>query len=76
MRGDMVLTQDKPIDPQGLILDAWLRGSMVGSVIVMAAIAMSNMRRKVLLHKLILVEVSRPLLRSALLFGRLMVVDS
>lgn len=33
---------------------------MVGSLLIMAAITIANMRRKVLLHKLILVEVSAP----------------
>jgi len=41
----------------GLILEAWAQGYMVGSLIIMAAITVSNMRKGVLLHKLILIEV-------------------
>ncbi|KAF2271912.1 uncharacterized protein EI97DRAFT_386865 [Westerdykella ornata] len=44
----------KPTDPDGLILEAWAQGFMVGSLIIMAFITMANMRRGVLLHKLIL----------------------
>ncbi|KAJ9665503.1 hypothetical protein H2201_004385 [Coniosporium apollinis] len=46
----------KPTDPDGLILEAWAQGYMVGSLIIMACITISNMRRGVLLHKLILIE--------------------
>lgn len=44
---------------EDLILEAWSQGFMVGSLIIMACITIANMRRGVLLHKLILVEVSR-----------------
>lgn len=47
----------KPTDPHGLVLEAWAQGYMVGSLIIMAAITVANMRRGVLLHKLILIEV-------------------
>ncbi len=47
----------KPSDPDALILEAWAQGYMVGSLIIMAAITIANMRRGVLLHKLILLEV-------------------
>ena len=47
----------KPTNPDGLILEAWAQGYMVGSLIIMACITISNMRRGVLLHKLILLEV-------------------
>lgn len=47
----------KPSDPDGLILEAWAQGYMVGSLIIMACITVANMRRGVLLHKLILIEV-------------------
>lgn len=50
----------KPTDPDGLILEAWAQGYMVGSIIIMICITLSNIRRGVLLHKLILLEV-RPL---------------
>jgi len=47
----------KPSNPDALILEAWAQGYMVGSLIIMAAITIANMRRGVLLHKLILLEV-------------------
>lgn len=47
----------KPTDPDGLLLEAWAQGYMVGSIIIMVAITVSNFRRRVLLHKLILLEV-------------------
>ena len=42
----------------GLTIEAWAQGFMVGALIIMACVTIANMRRKVLLHKLILVEVS------------------
>lgn len=47
----------KPTSSDGLVLEAWAQGYLVGSLIIMAAITVANMRRKVLLHKLILLEV-------------------
>lgn len=47
---------DKPTDVAGLILEAWGQGFMVGALIIMSCITLSNMRRGVLLHKLILLE--------------------
>lgn len=44
----------------GLILESWAEGFLVGSLIIMACVTFANMRRHVLLHKLILVEVSNP----------------
>ena len=44
-------------DPDGLVLESWAQGFMVGTLVCMAFITISNMRRKVLLHKLILAEV-------------------
>jgi hypothetical protein len=41
----------KPSDPDGLVLEAWAQGYMVGSLIIMAFITMANMRRGILLHK-------------------------
>ncbi|KAF2103425.1 hypothetical protein NA57DRAFT_33219 [Rhizodiscina lignyota] len=46
----------KPTNPHGLVLEAWAQGYMVGSLIIMAAIAVANMRKGVILHKLILIE--------------------
>lgn len=53
----MVLMVEKPTDGAGLILEAWAQGFMVGALVIMACITVANMRKKVLLHKLILVEV-------------------
>ena len=47
----------KPTDVDALILEAWAEGYMVGSLIIMSCITLANMRRGVLLHKLILLEV-------------------
>ncbi|KKY17414.1 hypothetical protein UCRPC4_g05556 [Phaeomoniella chlamydospora] len=46
----------KPTDRDGLILEAWAQGFMVGALIIMSCITAANMRAGVLLHKLILVE--------------------
>ncbi|PTB38475.1 hypothetical protein M441DRAFT_71907 [Trichoderma asperellum CBS 433.97] len=46
----------RPTSPNGLILEAWSQGLMVGSLFVMAAVVISNMRKRILLHKLILAE--------------------
>jgi hypothetical protein len=42
---------------EDFILEGWSEGFMVGALVIMACITIANMRRKVLLHKLILVEV-------------------
>lgn len=42
---------------EDFILESWSQGFLVGSLLIMAAITIANMRRKVLLHKLILIEV-------------------
>ncbi|KAF2878274.1 hypothetical protein BDV95DRAFT_589233 [Massariosphaeria phaeospora] len=47
---------DKPSHPNELILEAWAMGYLVGSLVIMAFITVANMRRGVLLHKLILIE--------------------
>ena len=47
----------KPSDPDSLILESWAQGYMVGSLIIMGAITIANMRRGIVLHKLILLEV-------------------
>jgi hypothetical protein len=54
----MTLDVKKPTDPAGVTLESWSEGFMVGSLIIMACVTVANMRRKVLLHKLILIEVS------------------
>lgn len=39
------------------ILEAWSEGCMVGALMIMSFVTLANMRRGVLLHKLILLEV-------------------
>ncbi|CAG5137587.1 uncharacterized protein ALTATR162_LOCUS160 [Alternaria atra] len=46
----------KPTASGDLILEAWAMGYLVGSLIIMVFITLANMRRGVLLHKLILAE--------------------
>lgn len=41
---------------QGLVIEAWGQGFFVGALVIMAALTMAAMRRRVLLHKLILME--------------------
>ena len=41
----------KPTTPEGLVLEAWSQGFMVGSIIMLAFITTANMRKGVLLHK-------------------------
>ena len=53
--------QAKPSVPGRLTLEAWSQGFMVGALIIMCGITLANMRRGVLLHKLILLEVGNPL---------------
>lgn len=48
----------RPTQPDALVLEAWGQGMLVGALLVMLAITIANMRRRVLLHKLILAEVS------------------
>ncbi|KAK5006923.1 hypothetical protein LTR28_005900, partial [Elasticomyces elasticus] len=52
----MVMNVQKPTDPDGLVLEAWAQGYMVGSLVVMAFITVANMRSGVLLHRLIFLE--------------------
>lgn len=51
-------TVHRPVDdPAALVLEAWSQGLMTGSLVIMAAVTIANMRPGVLLHKLILLEV-------------------
>lgn len=43
-------------EPEDLIIESWSQGFIVGSLMLMACITIANMRRGVLLHKLILAE--------------------
>ena len=69
VEGDQDNSIHRPTDPDGLVLEAWAQGFMVGGLLFMIAITIANMRRKALLHKLILLEV-RPLLPSACILWR------
>ncbi|KPI36292.1 uncharacterized protein AB675_7337 [Cyphellophora attinorum] len=44
------------ISNEGLVVEAWGQGFIVGSLIIMACVTVANMRKGVLLHKLILLE--------------------
>ncbi|KAH8723535.1 hypothetical protein GQ44DRAFT_656392 [Phaeosphaeriaceae sp. PMI808] len=52
-RGKVV---EKPTNPNELVLEAWAQGLLVGSLVILSFITLANMRRGVLLHKLILLE--------------------
>lgn len=56
-RDELDNPNDRPSDPNGLVLEAWAQGFMIGALIIMSCITLANMRRGVLLHKLILLEV-------------------
>lgn len=47
---------NRPTEPDALVLEAWGQGLLVGALLVMFAITIANMRKRVLLHKLILAE--------------------
>jgi heme O synthase-like polyprenyltransferase len=54
----MKRTVHRPVDdPAALVLEAWSQGLMTGSLVIMAAVTIANMRPGILLHKLILLEV-------------------
>ena len=44
-------------EPEAYIIEGWGEGFMLGALMIMAVITVANMRRGVLLHKLILLEV-------------------
>ena len=45
--------------PEDYVVESWSQGFMVGALLIMACITVANMRRGVLLHKLILAEVGK-----------------
>ncbi|KAH1968258.1 hypothetical protein KXW88_005871, partial [Aspergillus fumigatus] len=47
---------DRPANPDILIVEAWGQGFMVGALILMITITAANMKRGVLLHKMIVAE--------------------
>ncbi|KAF7179026.1 hypothetical protein CNMCM7691_007796 [Aspergillus felis] len=46
----------RPTNPDGLVLEAWGQGLMLGCLLVMASVTFVNMKKHILLHKLILIE--------------------
>lgn len=50
-------TGDRPANPDILIIEAWGQGFMVGALILMITITAANIKRGVLLHKIIIAEV-------------------
>ncbi|KAK1143270.1 hypothetical protein N8T08_006797 [Aspergillus melleus] len=60
----------RPSDPDGLVLEAWGQGLMVGSLVVMAALTFSNMKRRILLHKLIFAELILALPHGTFIFAK------
>lgn len=42
---------------EGLIVESWGQGFMIGALVVMACITVAAMKKNVLLHKMILLEV-------------------
>ncbi|KAJ5923185.1 hypothetical protein N7454_008430 [Penicillium verhagenii] len=53
--------QGRPTQPDGLVIEAWGQGLMIGSLLIMSAITVSNMKKHILLHKLILAEAGHPI---------------
>ncbi|KGO74748.1 hypothetical protein PITC_083570 [Penicillium italicum] len=58
----------KPSEPDALILEAWGQGLVVGSLLIMAAITLSNMKPHVLLHKLIFAELILAMAHGTFIF--------
>ena len=54
----------KPEGGVRLTLESWSQGLMMGALIIMAGITLANMRRGVLLHKLIFLEVRTHLISN------------
>ncbi|KAK0661949.1 hypothetical protein DIS24_g2239 [Lasiodiplodia hormozganensis] len=59
----------RPTNPDGLVLEAWAQGYMVGSLVIMTCITIANMRRGVLLHKLILIELIMGMFHGTFIFA-------
>ena len=47
----------KPTDVDLIIEEAWSTGFCIGAILIMVAFTVSNLRPRVILHKLILLEV-------------------
>ncbi|KAK4894965.1 hypothetical protein LTR27_006832 [Elasticomyces elasticus] len=65
---ERLLDVEKPKDVGGAIIEAWAQGFMVGALIIMMCVTFSNMRRGVLLHKLILIELLFGCLHGTFIF--------
>ncbi|KAK4960973.1 hypothetical protein LTR10_001462 [Elasticomyces elasticus] len=65
---ERLLDVEKPSDVGGAIIEAWAQGFMVGALIIMMCVTFSNMRRGVLLHKLILIELLFGCLHGTFIF--------
>ena len=59
MKFAFYLFPELPTEADALILEAWGQGLMVGSLLIMAAITLANMKSHILLHKLIFAEVRK-----------------
>lgn len=53
-----------------VILEGWSQGVFVGGLLVLIMFTIANMRRRVLLHRLILLEVGRSRFLSSTIFGQ------
>ncbi|KAL2861543.1 hypothetical protein BJX68DRAFT_222802 [Aspergillus pseudodeflectus] len=60
----------RPTDPDSLVLEAWGQGLMVGSLLVMAAVTVANMKKHILLHKLILAELLLAVAHGTWIFSK------
>ncbi|KAL3250832.1 hypothetical protein ABHI18_010984 [Aspergillus niger] len=58
----------RPRDPDVLVMEAWGQGFLVGSLVVMIAITAANMKKGVLLHKLIVAELALALGHGTFIF--------
>lgn len=54
---------EKPTNTGSLTLEAWSSGYLVGALVIMGFITIANMRKGVLLHKVSIINISRPLVR-------------
>ncbi|KAL4744843.1 hypothetical protein BDW72DRAFT_212065 [Aspergillus terricola var. indicus] len=57
-------------DPDGLVLEAWGQGLMVGSLVIMTAVILANMKGRILLHKLILIELLLAIPHGTFIFNK------
>ncbi|GKZ63641.1 hypothetical protein AnigIFM49718_002353 [Aspergillus niger] len=59
---------ERPRDTDILVVEAWGQGLLVGSLILMIAITAANMKKEVLLHKLIVAELALALGHGTFIF--------